>query len=83
MGHPISGALLIYQDATREPDHEIAASMGKEFAAAKKSKGAGKHGHGGHEPEAIVHATGTRPQAGHRNRAVAAGNQQRHRRNRA
>jgi hypothetical protein len=29
---------LIYQHATRERDQKIAAGMGKEFAAAKKSK---------------------------------------------
>jgi integrase len=42
MGHSSSRAALIYQHATRERDHKIAAGMGKAFAAAKESKGTGK-----------------------------------------
>ena len=55
MGHS-SPRALIYQHATRERDHKIAAGMGKLFADAKKSS-ANRTG-------ASSRPTGTRPQAG-------------------
>jgi integrase len=42
MGHSSPRAALIYLHATRERDQKIAAGMGKEFAAAKKSKATGQ-----------------------------------------